>query len=79
MVLLLWCGFFDYAFAIEKDKLFIRQLRNGEIEYLLPVGGDLKDGLAMLKSYCEKIGQSLRLVAVPQTAKTRWKKFSVFL
>ena len=71
MVILLWGDFFDYHFAVEKGALYIRQIRNGRQEYLLPVSEDIEDALVTLKLWLAQKGEELRLVAIPSAYVSR--------
>lgn len=67
--MLMWVDYFNYEYALANGTLFIRGVVESDRStpaFSLPVGRlPLSHSIAMLKDYCESIGENLELSAVP--------------
>lgn len=64
----MWRNYYQNEIARRGDTLFIR---SGETEpvYLLPVGGELREGIALLRDYAHERGEPLILFGADQERK----------
>lgn len=80
--LLMWADYFDYAYAIYNDTLFIKGVTEDDVTrpaFSLPVGKmSLRESVGLLKDYCRIHGLGdVQFSAVPEEAVAELKEIGV--
>ncbi len=57
----MWRRYYENQVARVGEQLFLRSGSGASATYLLPVGGDLREGIALLLGHCRQEGMPLRL------------------